>query len=858
MLKKRQLASGANRLRRILEPALVLLVFAGALWLLHRELKHITLADLREGVSHISRPRLAMAVCLTVLNYVILIGYDWLSVRSIKHPMPSRRVALASFIGYACSYNFGALLGGTTVRYRLYSMWGLSTVEILKLLVVLGVTFWVGFLALAGVVFLFQPLAIPPALHLPFSDARPIGVLLIGLVVAYLFLSAVRHKPIRVKQWEFSLPTPALSVSQIVVAASDLLVAAATLYVLLPPELSTSYLAFLGIYLLAILAVVFTHVPGGLGVFELVVLWCFSGTGSHLLVGSLLVFRLVYYLLPLLLAAILLVVVEVAAKWKRIERCARSFAAVAHESVPRIMTVLVFVAGVMLLFSGATPTPHGRLQVIRRLLPLPVIEVSHFLGSLTGILLVLLARGLQRRIETAYFATAGLLLAGVALSLLKGFDYEEAVLLSAMLLLFLPYRKYFYRKGALFTAYFSASWIFAVACVLLCSLWLMLFAYRHVEYKDELWWRFAFSGNAPRSLRAMAGAVCTVLVVAVARLLRSKPAMPALPTAGQLEVARRIVAASPRTSAQLALLGDKYLLFDRGQTAFIMYGSEGRSWVSLGDPVGDERAARDLAWDFRERCDEGGRWSVFYQVDEQRVAMYVEMGLTLFKLGEEARVPLSEFNLNDAKRKGLRKTHRQLTGEGCSLEIVEPPLDDELLSTLQGISDAWLSEKNVTEKGFSLGFFRPDYIRNGPVALVRHAGTIKAFANVWRGAGREELSIDLMRYSSEAPRSVMEFLIVELMLWGKEHGYRWFNLGMAPLSGVESQPLGPLWTRVASLTFRHGEHFYNFQGLRQYKDKFDPVWRPKYIASPDGFRLPMILTNVATLISGGLRGLLKR
>lgn len=108
-----------------------------------------------------------------------------------------------------------------------------------------------------------------------------------------------------------------------------------------------------------------------------------------------------------------------------------------------------------------------------------------------------------------------------------------------------------------------------------------------------------------------------------------------------------------------------------------------------------------------------------------------------------------------------------------------------------------------------------------------------------------------MRYRPSGPSGVMDFLFIKLMLWGRTEGYEWFNLGMAPLSGLEIGPLAPLWNRVGTLVFRHGEHFYNFQGLRQYKEKFDPQWEPKYLASPGGLRLPRILANVATLVAGG-------
>jgi phosphatidylglycerol lysyltransferase len=181
-----------------------------------------------------------------------------------------------------------------------------------------------------------------------------------------------------------------------------------------------------------------------------------------------------------------------------------------------------------------------------------------------------------------------------------------------------------------------------------------------------------------------------------------------------------------------------------------------------------------------------------------------------------------------------------------------------LLPELHAVSEAWLAEKHVREKRFSLGFFQPEYLQQFPMAVVYQEGKIVAFANLWLGAEKEELSLDLMRYTPDAPPGIMEYLFLQLILWGQGEGYRWFNLGMAPFSGLEDRAFAPLWNRLGAFLFRHGEHFYNFQGLRQYKEKFSPEWTPKYLASPGGLALPRILTNVATLISGGLKGVLNK
>jgi phosphatidylglycerol lysyltransferase len=120
------------------------------------------------------------------------------------------------------------------------------------------------------------------------------------------------------------------------------------------------------------------------------------------------------------------------------------------------------------------------------------------------------------------------------------------------------------------------------------------------------------------------------------------------------------------------------------------------------------------------------------------------------------------------------------------------------------------------------------------------------------------MSIDLMRYHRDAPRGIMESLLVRLMAWGRQQGYQWFALGMAPLSGVEASPLAPLWNRLGAFLYEHGEAVYNFQGLRAYKEKFNPVWEPHYLAYPGGLRLPRIMADVSALIAGGYRRIFQK
>jgi phosphatidylglycerol lysyltransferase len=210
---------------------------------------------------------------------------------------------------------------------------------------------------------------------------------------------------------------------------------------------------------------------------------------------------------------------------------------------------------------------------------------------------------------------------------------------------------------------------------------------------------------------------------------------------------------------------------------------------------------------------------------------------------------LPSFSLEGGARADLRHAHRRAVREGASFEVVSRENVPALITQLEEISDAWLEDKPGGEKGFSLGFFDARYLANFDCALVRSAGRIVAFANLWT-AGTRELSVDLMRYRADALKGVMDYLLIECMLWGKGRGIEWFNLGMAPLSGLEEHPLAPAWHKLGRLVQRYGENFYHFEGLRKFKEKFTPQWRPRYLAAPGGLSLPGALVDVTTLISG--------
>ncbi|MGA4637170.1 bifunctional lysylphosphatidylglycerol flippase/synthetase MprF [Pseudomonas solani] len=831
-----------------------------ACWHLLRELDPDAL---RTAVRDVPGTSLLMAIGATAIGFVALMGYEWSGCRFAGVKLPFPRMALGSF----CATGIGNAIGlsvitGGSVRYRLYSRDNVGTGDIARITLFASLALGSALPPLAAVAALSDLPAAAQALRISTTLVAIIASAVIAAtVIAVLWLSRLREPVaptpgcvnIRIGHRTLRLPGLQLSALQLLITLIDVCAAAAVLYVLLPeaPPLG----AFLLVYLLALAAGVLSHVPGGVGVFEAVLLAAFAGQlGAAPLAAALLLYRLIYVGLPLILACLLLLANEA----QRFLPAGRQAVRAASGLAAPVLSLMVFLSGVVLLFSGATPAIDTRLEHLSFLIPHRLIDASHLAASLVGVLCLLLAHGLRRRLSAAWALTVILLLAGAGLSMLKGFDWEEASLLVLTAILLAMFRNAFYRPSRLLEMPFSPVNLGASACVLAASLWLMFFAYQDVPYSHELFWQFAVDADAPRTLRATLGSGLLLAGLALVWLLRPIPLVIHEPTEEELLKASEIVKASGQPDGGLVLTGDKALLFHPEEDAFLMFARRGRSLVALFDPIGKANHRAELIWQFRDLCDVHHARPVFYQVRAENLPYYMDIGLSALKLGEEARVDLRRFDL-EAKNKAMKDLRYTLSRgqrDGLSMEIFDAGLAP--LETLQAISEAWMQGKQVREKGFSLGRFDPDYLKHFRIAVVSFEGKAMAFANLLETNSGDLASLDLMRVHPEAPKLTMEFLMLNLLLHFKERGHERFSLGMVPLAGLQPRRGAPLTQRLGALVFRRGEQFYNFQGLRRFKDKFQPEWEPRYMAVPAGLDPLVALADTAALIAGGFTGLVKR
>lgn len=790
---------------------------------------------------------LLAAVAATALSFLALTFYDRSALQYAGARLPYRVVAQTSFIAYALSNTVGlGVFTGGAVRLRLYGAAGLEAGQISRAIAFNALGFTIGIAVVGAAALVWGAESVASLLRAPPELLRAAGVAVL-LVTAAALGACRRGGKWSVAGWTFHLPSASLAGQQLLISALDVVAAAAVLWVLLPAG-AVGFPAFVGFYSLAIAIGVISHVPGGLGVFEAVLLLALGQqVPADRLVGALVLYRVIYHLLPLALALLLLV----GSSWRR--GVSTPLVRAASALAPLLLSAFTFVSGVVLLVSGATPATEDATAHLRQFVPLPAVEAAHFLASVIGLALLFVARGMLLRLDVAWWAGLVLALASLVLCLPKGIAVSEAVLLGLLALSLALSHRHFNRRAAVLSLAFSRGWLAAVLAVVAAVAALLVFVYQDTAYVDMVWWRFEFDGYAPRSLRAMVAVALLTLCVALAHLLhRAPPALPR-PDAAELARAQAVVMAQENAGAGLALMGDKCLMFSESGRAFLMFARKGRSWVALYDPVGPREEWPELVWRFVELAGESGGRAAFYQVRPQALPVYLDAGLRVYKLGECATVELAGFSLEGKRRANLRHGVARAQRDGLSFEWLPAGAAEPVFEALQAVSDDWLGRQDTAEKAFSLGAFSREYVMRQPVALVRHEGRVVAFATMLVTDQSAEAAVDLMRQRGDAPKTTMDFLFTQIILQLRAQGVARFNLGMVPLSGMASHRLAPRWQRLGRLLFNHGENFYNFQGLRSFKEKFDPVWEPRYLAAPGGLSPLLVLSDTAALIAGGWR-----
>ena len=835
-------------------------------WLLWYEVGEFPLPDIQHTLLDVSTPS-ALAVAVLALFSVAFTGsVDFLIGRWLKLGLHAREYFRLAFVAnsMANTLNLSGAMGASIRLMGLNS----QRVPLSRAAALIGMQA----LSLMSGLSLLVILTLATS-SLPMSSGTVqhwAAVVVLGLASLYLPLYFFLTTQRRLMRWlpaDVGIPSLQLKIELTFVSFVDWLLAAATLYACIyltgqhvKPGLMLG--AFAGASVLGLVS----QVPGGLGVFDGLILLALTDAGydNASVLSGLMLFRIAYYLLPLFGGLYLgsEMLTQRSPLLNRLRTRLGGHPLFGMLGLPvallgdlgvRALAVLTFGAGAMQLASAAIPSVSEHVELVRATLPILAVESSNWFSILSGVILLGLARGIDGRLRVAYRVAQWLLLISAMLAIPKGLHFGEALFLLAVAALLRTRKRAFTRRAMTLTSATTFGWY---AGLLICVLVFFAIGVAQVLGDDSFdLFYVGFGEHTSRIGRGLAAALLGLVIYLIWQVFAVKRPQLTLPDRRELERARDLYQLHGGGEfAHLTFMRDKHLFWAADHQAVVAFGCIRDRLVALGSPCGSDAAIDRAILDFRHFADAQDRVPIFYEVLEPDLSRYHDHGFDLFKLGELALVDLREFSLAGKRWEDLRQAVNRSVKEKLSFELVSPPFDTALLSDVERVSDAWLADKGVEEKGFSLGRFDETYLGWSPLGLVRRDGELIAFANVLPPYGPNgTASVDLMRHVADAPRSTMDFLFAKVMQWAQEQGYAQFSLGMAPLSRVGDNPYARVNERLAALAFQYGNRFYNYQGVRKYKDKFKPEWTGSYLAYPRGVRVPGLLIDIAALVSGGYR-----
>ena len=584
------------------------------------------------------------------------------------------------------------------------------------------------------------------------------------------------------------------------------------------------------LFMIAITIGIMSMIPGSLGSFDLIMVSGLVGLGldKAQALSWLLVFRLFYYILPFCLGVVLFL--------KNMgSRLNEKYLGIPQKVIEALSTIVLVwglrLFGFFLIVSAIVPQELGHIPFLKELSPSTGQFVFQLPSIVLGVLFFLLARLVKRRLKFTLALTTGLGLVSLVYLNIGSFSLISSIFLIKLLSLIWWKKDTFVRRHYIYAWEDCCKDIIYIGGTLFLTLLLLghlnphhVFQLNHLSHVTTHWLYLL--------------SVSLVLVSLYVLLLRkSNQFKGEIGESFDKQRYQDFITTIPNINldAALAFLGDKYLYWyqEDGQDKVVFqFAIENNKCVVMSDPLAQPGYLEKGLSQFLADAEAANVAVIFYEVNQETTLLLHEYGYGFMKFGETAQVPLEKFTIEGKHGKKFRTVVNKLENKGYQFEVLQPPFDEELLNVLKEISDSWLDGRQ--EKSFSLGYFDEKYIQLAPIALVRdEENKVQAFVTFLTSNGPEEASIDLMRYHLRtAPNGIMDYLFVKLLLHFKEEGVTFFDLGMAPLSNVGTEKHSFLQEKVAYLIYAFTNRFYSFSGLRQYKQKFSPVWMPRYIAYP--------------------------
>jgi phosphatidylglycerol lysyltransferase len=527
--------------------------------------------------------------------------------------------------------------------------------------------------------------------------------------------------------------------------------------------------------------------------------------------------------------------------------------------------ILLFGLGLVNIISVLTPAVADRVRLLREFLPVQTIYVSNYLVLLMGILLIITSAFLIRGLRNAWYMALILCTISLVGNLTKAFDYEESLLaLMVLVALVLTQRQYYIRsdRNLQSLSIGAAIWIFS-AVTIYGIVGFYFLDKRHFGIDFSLGesiintfdnFILLNSENLIPRTRFARTFLYTINVLGVSAIVLVfysfiKPYFLEREIDEQeFKNANELLNKYGRSPVDyFKTYADKLFFFSHNYDGFIAYRVANNFAIVLEEPVCEDnvKVKSEILREFERFCMQQGVKPAYYRVDGDSLDLFSYMGKKSLVIGQEAIVDLQAFTLEGKERKSMRNAVNSMQKKGFVTKVYEAPIKDGLLQRLKVVSDEWLENTDREELVFSQGMFDWDELKNQTIITLENQDEkVLAFLNIIPDYAPNEATYDLIRKTADAPGGNMDVLIIELINHCKQKGYRYLNLGLAPMSGIDKARDIP--ERTIKFAYERIQQFRHYRGLRDFKEKFNPLWQNKYLVYENHYdllQLPMAISK---------------
>ena len=817
-----------------LKAIFTVLLLIASIFILKREIHNIDIKFLEEIFR--TKNTYTLILCL-ILGSVAFAGsfvYDFYLTKDTG--LAKRKVFEIAWISQSFSFFIGMFgITGAYLRQDLYRERGIEGKKSLQIALNVTASTVIG-------LFFVSVLSIVPLYRIGKTVFIPFIIVLFLLGIGYIYMDKVFDLLKRPKPEYLDDLSRKKRVSLAGLSIVDWLMAAG--YFVFCIRIFAGNVPILTVGLIYITCVVIgllSMIPGGFGSFDssVIILFAKLGVESEKILPALILFRIGYYIIPFFIASILLLK-------KKLRTGSGTESFVREKNIRKVLALLVVFVSVILILSATTPSLIDRSKILAHLMPLRLIEFSKRFTVLLGIVLGILSRGINKGLRKTYYATVVISLLVAVFCIFKGLDYEEAIILFILSAILTANKKVFVEPAPEINSKSGFKIILTTLALILVYIVVYNLIFKVNFFTSTARFSLAYLGD---NLHKVIFYTVLASFISIVLIFSTKYYENEIEISKEdwddFEAIRGKYKNTPYT--HLFYMRDKNIYVNKDKNLFFIYRAYKSHVFVLGDPVGEKSAVEEGLDEFSMKLLQEDKILSFYEISAEYLEEFVEAGFNFLKLGEDALIDLKTFNMEGKSRKNMRHIYNNIDNMGLNFKIYNPPHDDGLIDELDKISKSWLGKKK--ELSYSLGAFDRGYLDHCKIYTLEDSeGNIKAFANDLEIKNSNILTIDMMRYYRDGEESMMEMLLLEIILWAKEQGYDYFDLGIAPLSNVGTKYYSPTMEKIVHMAYNYGNRIYGFKGLMKYKEKFKPDWRNVYLAYRDETKLAEILFYLVKVV----------